>query len=93
MTLLIPDAPTLYLNAKLIDGNGGDPVDDAAVLVEGTKITKIGKTADFGEIVFNLIDANLMSKSPQDSRADFHTDYDLSEVLQKHYQIKLDELE
>lgn len=49
MTLLIPDAPTLYLNARLIDGHGGDPVDGAAVLVEGTKIAKVGKTADFGE--------------------------------------------
>lgn len=49
MTLLIPDAPTLFLNARLIDGHGGDPVDDAAVLVEGTKIAKVGRTADFGE--------------------------------------------
>ena len=49
MTLLIPDAPTLYLNARLIDGHGGEPVDDAAVLVEGNKISKVGKTADFGE--------------------------------------------
>ena len=49
MTLLIPDAPTLFLNARLIDGHGGKPVKKAAVLVEGTKITKVGKTADFGE--------------------------------------------
>ena len=49
MTLLVPDAPTLFLNARLIDGNGGKPVKKAAVLVEGTKITKVGKTADFGE--------------------------------------------
>jgi uncharacterized repeat protein (TIGR04138 family) len=50
-------------------------------------------TADFGDIVFNLIDANLMSKSPQDSREDFRTDYDLDEVLNKHYQIDLSELD
>ncbi len=49
MTLLVPDAPTLYLNARLIDGNGGKPVTKAAVLVEGNKITKVGKTPDFGE--------------------------------------------
>ena len=47
MSLLIPDAPTLFLNAHLIDGNGGKPVKKAAVLVEGTTITKVGKTADF----------------------------------------------
>jgi len=49
MTLLVPDAPTLFLNARLIDGNGGPPVENAAVLAEGTKITKVGKTPDFGE--------------------------------------------
>src|SRR5262245_18722483 len=47
MSLLIPDAPTLFLNAHLIDGNGGKPVKKAAVLVEGNSITKVGKTADF----------------------------------------------
>jgi imidazolonepropionase-like amidohydrolase len=49
MTLLIPDAPTLFLNARLIDGNSGSPVEGAAVLVEGNKITRVGKTPDFGE--------------------------------------------
>jgi imidazolonepropionase-like amidohydrolase len=49
MTLLVPDAPTLFLNATLIDGNGGKPIKKAAVLAEGTKIAKVGKTADFGE--------------------------------------------
>ncbi len=49
MSLLIPDAPTLFLNAKLIDGNGGEPVENAAVLVEDTKIAKVGKTTDFPE--------------------------------------------
>ena len=47
MSLLIPDAPTLFLNAHLIDGNGGKPVKNAGVLVEGTTITKVGKTSDF----------------------------------------------
>ncbi len=37
MTLLVPDAPTLFLNARLIDGDGGKPVKNAAVLVEGTQ--------------------------------------------------------
>jgi imidazolonepropionase-like amidohydrolase len=49
MSLLIPDAPTLFLNAHLIDGNGGEPVHDAAVQVEGNTITKVGKTSDFPE--------------------------------------------
>jgi hypothetical protein len=28
--------PTLFLNARLIDGGGGEPVENAAVRVEGT---------------------------------------------------------
>src|SRR5919199_4742482 len=46
---LLEDAPTLFLNAKLIDGNGGEPVEDGAVRVEGNRITHVGRTADFGE--------------------------------------------
>jgi imidazolonepropionase-like amidohydrolase len=49
MSLLIPDAPTLFFNAALIDGRGGEPVRDAAVLVEGTTITKVGRRSDFPE--------------------------------------------
>ena len=49
MSLLIPDAPTLFVNARLIDGEGGEPVEDAAVKVEGKRITAVGRTPDFGE--------------------------------------------
>ena len=51
----------------------------------------INRTADFGEIIFNLIDANLMSKTPDDSRADFHDIYDLDEELVNGYRIRLEE--
>ena len=46
---LLEEAPTLFLNAKLIDGNGGEPVEDGAVRVEGNRITHVGRTADWGE--------------------------------------------
>ncbi len=46
---ILEKAPTLFLNAKLIDGNGGPPVENAAVRVEGNKITHVGKTSDWGE--------------------------------------------
>jgi imidazolonepropionase-like amidohydrolase len=49
MSLLIPDAPTLFLNATLIDGQGGEPVERAAVRVEGTRITDVGRTDDWPE--------------------------------------------
>jgi len=38
----------------------------------------IGSTADFGEIVFSMIDAGLMSKTDEDSRDDFKDVYDFS---------------
>jgi imidazolonepropionase-like amidohydrolase len=48
MSLLIPDPPTLFLNCRLIDGEGGEPVENAAVRVEGNLITAVGRTDDFG---------------------------------------------
>jgi len=47
MSQALVGAPTLFLNARLIDGNGGDPVEGAAVQVEGNRITLVGKTSDF----------------------------------------------
>jgi imidazolonepropionase-like amidohydrolase len=45
----LESAPTLFINARLVDGNGGSPVENAAVRVEGSYITQVGTTADFGE--------------------------------------------
>jgi uncharacterized repeat protein (TIGR04138 family) len=53
----------------------------------------IHSTADFGEIVFNLIESELMSKTPEDCREDFHDVYDLDEALVNGYCIRLDEAE
>jgi uncharacterized repeat protein (TIGR04138 family) len=41
----------------------------------------INRTADFGEIVFNLIESGLMSKTSQDERRDFQDVYDLDLAL------------
>ncbi len=51
------------------------------------RVWGINSTADFGEIVFNLIDAGLMSKTPEDDRLDFHDVYDLDDALVRGYQI------
>ena len=51
----------------------------------------ITRTADFGEIVFNLIEAELMSKTTDDSRADFHEVFDLDEALVGGFRIVLEE--
>lgn len=46
-------------------------------------------TDDWGNIVFNLIDAGLMSKTTDDTRDDFHAVYDFDQALD--YRITLDE--
>ena len=51
----------------------------------------INSTADFGEIVFNLIEAGLMSKTDEDTRVDFHDVYDLDEALTQGYRIEIKE--
>ena len=53
----------------------------------------INRTADFGDIVFNLVEENLMSKSDQDSRADFQDIFDLDQALIQELHIELDEAE
>ena len=51
----------------------------------------VNATADFGEIVFNLIESGLMSKTDEDDRLDFHDVYDLDEALTQGYRIQLAE--
>jgi uncharacterized repeat protein (TIGR04138 family) len=51
----------------------------------------IERTGDWGEVVFNLIDANLLTKTDSDSRDDFRDLFDLDEVLLDHFQITLEE--
>jgi len=46
-------------------------------------------TDDWGNIVFNLIDAELMSRTSEDRRDDFHAVYDFDQALD--YRITLDE--
>lgn len=41
----------------------------------------VRKTADFGNIVFNLVEAEMMSRSEEDSREDFDDVYDFSQVF------------
>ena len=42
----------------------------------------ITTTADFGEIVFNLVDHGLMGKQESDNREDFRDVYEFSEVFE-----------
>ena len=47
-------------------------------------------TTDFGEIVFNLIDAGLLSRRPQDSRLDFAGAYDFEDEFREKFRERLD---
>ena len=50
-----------------------------AVMVFG--VWGIHKTADFGNIVFNLVEAQMMSRSEEDSREDFDGVYEFRDVF------------
>ena len=41
----------------------------------------VHQTEDFGEIVFNLVDARLLSKTPEDSKEDFRQVYSFEEAF------------
>ena len=45
----------------------------------------IGSCADFGEIVFNLIEARVFGKTDEDTRADFVGHYDFEEAFVKPF--------
>lgn len=48
-------------------------------------------TEDFGRIVFNLVDAGLLSKTDEETLADFRDVFDLGADLTRDYTIELDE--
>ncbi len=48
----------------------------------------ITRTIDFGHIVFNLVNAKLLSKTDEDRIDDFKDIFDFDETLIKNYEIK-----
>jgi uncharacterized repeat protein (TIGR04138 family) len=51
----------------------------------------IRKTLDFGEIVFNLVEEQIMSKQDSDTREDFEDVYDFEEAFDHDTQIEIEE--
>ena len=45
----------------------------------------ITRCEDFGEIVFNIVEAGLFSKTDTDSRADFQNGYDFEDAFRKPF--------
>jgi uncharacterized repeat protein (TIGR04138 family) len=50
----------------------------------------IQKTDDIGQMVFNLIKVELLSKSDRDAPEDFHDLFDLQRTLTEGFQLSLD---
>jgi uncharacterized repeat protein (TIGR04138 family) len=50
----------------------------------------VNRTDDFGDIVFNLVEAGLLRKTDQDSRGDFHNVFDLDQALVREYRIQVE---
>jgi uncharacterized repeat protein (TIGR04138 family) len=48
----------------------------------------IHSTEDFGEIVFNLVENNLLAKTENDTREDFAGGYDFDEAFTAQYEPK-----
>ncbi len=40
---------------------------------------------DFGELVFNMVESNLLAKTPKDSREDFKNGYDFFEAFRRPF--------
>ena len=51
----------------------------------------VTKTSDFGDIVFNLVDEQIMSKEDSDTREDFADVYDFVDVFDHGMQIEIEE--
>jgi|TARA_B100001250_G_scaffold402561_1_gene415823 uncharacterized repeat protein (TIGR04138 family) len=47
----------------------------------------VNSTEDFGEIVFNLVENNLLAKTENDSREDFANGFDFNEAFVVPYQV------
>ena len=52
----------------------------------------VRRSSDFGEIVFNLIDAELLSRRPSDSRLDFVDGIDFRETFAMKHRESLDRI-
>jgi uncharacterized repeat protein (TIGR04138 family) len=51
----------------------------------------VRSTADFGEIVYNLIEIGVMGKTDEDRREDFHNVYDLNAAFEEGFNIRISE--
>ena len=86
-----PGDPKLHVSGReLLDGIRSLALVEFGLLARTVfSMWGVERTDDFGNIVFNLIDAGLMSKTDDDTLADFRGVYDFDSALD--YRIQLDE--
>ena len=81
-----PATPTHVSGRELLEG-----VREFALNQFGPMVTTvfaewgISQTADFGEIVFSMVDARLLNKTPEDNRADFAGAYDFKDAFERPF--------
>lgn len=51
----------------------------------------VRKTDDWGEIVFTLVNARVLGKTPQDKKEDFKDVYDFEDVFVREYKYRVEE--
>jgi len=51
----------------------------------------VTKTIDFGNIVFNMVNEKILSKTEEDSLVDFQDIYDFDEIFVKNYHFEIEE--
>jgi uncharacterized repeat protein (TIGR04138 family) len=52
----------------------------------------IRRTVDFGDIVFNLVEAGLLSRTEKDTREDFDNVYDFDEAFEEEFRRSLEQV-
>jgi uncharacterized repeat protein (TIGR04138 family) len=55
------------------------------------RMWNIHHTDDFGNIVYNLMDEQILTSTPTDRREDFHNVFDLDEALTRGFDIEWEE--
>jgi uncharacterized repeat protein (TIGR04138 family) len=91
----LPAGPQYHVSSKeLLEGVRSLAVREFGLMARMVlRLWGIRNTSDFGEIVFNLVEEGLMSKSDNDNRADFRDVFDLDHDLERGFRIELDEVE
>jgi uncharacterized repeat protein (TIGR04138 family) len=86
-----PDAEYHVSGRQLLDGARDLALKEFGLMARTVfHFWGIERTDDFGELVFNLIEAGLMSRTAEDQRHDFHAVYDLDEALVRGYRIEVE---